>query len=149
MNVRTRFHDNPSKSRCWCFSLVHSGGPISTSLGPCRFYGWKWIALTGLIFISAALQLRMYVMQWCDVKAVFSVQYCSIHNKVLFHTFLHNRNVCARTCVAVCVLADNFSSWGILLLSSPHSLTSVKWLPLIMPLTTALQFSGAQWRDWE
>lgn len=51
--------------------------------------------------------------------------------------------------VHMCPLVDNFTLWGILLLSSPHSLTSVKWLPLIMPLTTALQSSRAPSRDRE
>lgn len=89
------------------------------------------------------------------IKTPFSRGCCLIHKKVLWHMFLHWKipqhvHMCVNCmCVCVCVQADNFSSWRILLLSSLHSLTSVKWLPLIMPLTTALQFSGAQSRDWE
>lgn len=94
------------------------------------------------------LPVEKYMM--LQVKMVLFVSCCLIHGKVLWHMFLHIKNTIVCAHVLLCVRWWIISHCGeFLLLSSTHSLTSVKWLPLIMPLTTALQFSGAQSRDWE
>lgn len=66
-----------------------------------------------------------------------------LHDK---HTYWVHVCVCQCMCQCVCVLLDDFTSWGISMLSTPHLVTSVKWLPVIMLLTAALQSSGVQSR---
>lgn len=101
---------------------------------------------------SKKLSLMLLFMAFYSWKSdamhkdvVFS---CLFPNKVLCCIFLHNNDTIVQY-AHVCARAANFPSWGFSLLSSPRCLTSMKWLPLIMPLTTALQFSREQSRDWK